>query len=229
MLLLLALADFADDAGGNVFPSVDKMAEKTRTSRRTVQRNLRQLVADGVLVEVRPATRNFPAEYLIALEALQPTPEDKGRQSDTPQDQGRRPVHSGASSETNEGRHGDARTVNSDTSKEARAREREFEEQFEEWYQQYPRKVSRGPAEKALRKALGGGVSLETLIEGAKRYAAQIAGSESRFIKHPATWLNGKCWLDEPEPRRGAGPDGELTWWQKRGREEQMAAERIGR
>ena len=32
---VLALADFADDAGGNVFPSVDKMAEKTRASRRT--------------------------------------------------------------------------------------------------------------------------------------------------------------------------------------------------
>ena len=129
MLLLLALADFADDAGGNVFPSVDKMAEKTRTSRRTVQRNLRQLVADGVLVGVRPATRNFPAEYLIALEALQPTPEDKGRQSDTPQDQRRRPVHSGASIATNEGRHGDAQNVNSDTSNEsvkacARVRER---------------------------------------------------------------------------------------------------------
>ena len=171
MLLLLALADFADDAGGNVFPSVDKMAEKTRASRRTVQRNLRQLVADGVLVEVRPATRNFPAEYLIALEALQTTPEDKGRQSDTPQDQGRRPVHSGASSATNEGRHGDAQNVNSDTSREsvkARARERAFEEQFEEWYQHYPRKVSRGAAEKALERVLADGVSLETLIEGAK-------------------------------------------------------------
>ena len=41
MLLLMALADFADDAGGNMLPSVDKMAEKTRASRRTVQRNLR--------------------------------------------------------------------------------------------------------------------------------------------------------------------------------------------
>ena len=184
MLLLMALTDITDDDAGNVFPSVDKMAEKTRASRRMVQRNLHQLVADGVLVEVRPATRNFPAEYLIALEALQPTPEDKGRQSDTPQDQGRRPVHSGASSETNEGRHGDARTVNSDTSKEARAREREFEEQFEEWYQQYPRKVSRGPAEKALRKALGSGVSLETSDRG--RQALRGPGRRQRIALHQA-------------------------------------------
>ena len=96
------------------------------------------------------------------------------------------------------------------------------------WYQHYPRKVSRGPAEKALRKALGSGVSLETLIEGDKRYTTQVAGSESDYIKQPATWLNGKCWRDEPEPRRGAEPDGELTWWQKRWLEEQVAAELNG-
>ena len=36
LLLLLALADLADDGGGNVFPSVQKMAEKTRAARRTV-------------------------------------------------------------------------------------------------------------------------------------------------------------------------------------------------
>ena len=110
----------------------------------------------------------------------------------------------------------------------ARARESVFEEEFEGWYQHYPRKVSRGPAEKALRKALGSGVSLETMIEGDKRYTTQVAGSESDYIKQPATWLNGKCWRDEPEPRRGAEPDGELTWWQKRWLEEQVAAELNG-
>ena len=36
-------------------------------------------------------------------------------------------------------------------------------------------------------------MSLETLIAGAKRYAAEMAGKESQFIRYPATWLNGKC------------------------------------
>ena len=49
-----------------------------------------------------------------------------------------------------------------------RARERAFEENLEEWYQHYPRKGSRGAAEKALERVLADGVSLETLIEGAK-------------------------------------------------------------
>lgn len=32
------------------------------------------------------------------------------------------------------------------------------------------------------------------------RYAAQRDDEDPRFTKHPATWLQGKCWLDEPGP-----------------------------
>ena len=80
LLLLLVLADFADDGGGNVFPSLQKMAEKTRAARGTVQRNLRELAKDGVLLEVRRPTRNFPAEYRIMLAKLRPQgPTPQGR------------------------------------------------------------------------------------------------------------------------------------------------------
>ena len=209
LLLLLALADFADDGGGNVFPSVQKMAEKTRAARRTVQRNLRELVKDGVLVEVRRATRNFPAEYRINLARLQAPPSD-------------------------EGRHGDAQPVNSETLKGpankracARGAARTLEGEFEDWYQHDPKSVSRGPAEEAFEKVRAGGVSLEELTAGAKRYADQAARRENlRFVKYPATWLNQKCWLDEYPPP-GAGPDGELTWWQKENREEELARKAV--
>lgn len=40
LLLALALADFADDLGRNLFPSVATLAHKTRQSTRTVQRQL---------------------------------------------------------------------------------------------------------------------------------------------------------------------------------------------
>ena len=86
-------------------------------------------------------------------------------------------------------------------------------EEFDNWYQHYPRKVSRGAAEDPFGKArVDGGVSLEILIEATKHYAAQMAGKDSQYIKHPATWLSGKCWLDEPGPLSQTG----LTWWQKR-------------
>ena len=66
--------------------------------------------------------------------------------------------------------------------------------EFEQWYEHYPKRVSRGPAEEAFEKARAGGASLEELIAGAKRYAAQAACRGSpRFVKYPATWLNQKC------------------------------------
>ena len=51
LLLLLALADFAHDDGGGVFPSVETMGDKVRMSYRNVQYLLRKLVSSGELVE----------------------------------------------------------------------------------------------------------------------------------------------------------------------------------
>ena len=87
LLLLLALADYAQDDGGKVFPSVDSLAAKTRCDRRTVQRNLRRLQTDGAIVEVAPGTRRSPAEYKIGAAFCRPS-----------QDVGRHPVRSGAAS-----------------------------------------------------------------------------------------------------------------------------------
>lgn len=75
-------------------------------------------------------------------------------------------------------------------------------ETFPEWYAQFPRKVSRGNAEKAYAKIIKSGEATPAeLLAGAMRYAAAVAGTEPRYIKHPASWLNAKGWLDEPEPQ----------------------------
>ena len=207
LLLLLALADFASDDGGNVFPSVEKMAEKTRASRRTVQRNLRKLEDEGMLIEVRPASQRFPAEYRIRPGSPTKTPQKARGVMVTP-----KPLRR-------------IRQKNPSTRASARARERVIREEFDNWYQHYPKKVSRGAAEGPFGKArVDGGVGLEILIEATKHYAAQMAGKDSQYIKHPATWLNGKCWLDEPGPQSQTG----LTWWQKRHIDERARGERYG-
>ena len=38
--------------------------------------------------------------------------------------------------------------------------------------------------------------SAEEIIAGAKRYAADKS-RDQKFTKHPSTWLNADCWLDE--------------------------------
>jgi uncharacterized protein YdaU (DUF1376 family) len=69
---------------------------------------------------------------------------------------------------------------------------------FERWYAAYPKHVSRGRAERAFVAALTL-TDTDTLIAGAKSYAARKSSEDRKFIAHPATWLNDKGWADEPD------------------------------
>jgi uncharacterized protein YdaU (DUF1376 family) len=73
--------------------------------------------------------------------------------------------------------------------------------EFEEWYSLFPLHKGRGEAEKAFVKAIAQ-TTAGILNDGARRYAAEVRGREARYIAHPATWLNGKRWLDEPAKPR---------------------------
>lgn len=86
----------------------------------------------------------------------------------------------------------------------------ELASSFEEWYAAYPVKKAPGAAEKAYTKALveagrdrrvksGEMTAAELLLAAAKSHANDPA-RDPRFTKHPATWLNQKCWLDERTP-----------------------------
>lgn len=69
--------------------------------------------------------------------------------------------------------------------------------EFEAWYQAYPRHIARAAALKAYRKARKTATA-EQLLASIERYRADKP--EYADWKHPATWLNGECWLDEKAP-----------------------------
>jgi len=72
---------------------------------------------------------------------------------------------------------------------------------FAEFYRVYPLHVARGAAERAYRRIIKNGEATQAdLLAGAMRYAAAQDGKDPTYVKHPATWLNGKCWRDEPAP-----------------------------
>jgi hypothetical protein len=74
---------------------------------------------------------------------------------------------------------------------------------FERFYDAYPRHVAKGNAEKAYRRIIAHGEATpDQLLAGAMRYAAERQGQDQQYTKYPATWLNGKCWLDEAAPPR---------------------------
>jgi hypothetical protein len=76
---------------------------------------------------------------------------------------------------------------------------RDLQPDFDEWYAVYPKHKAKGEAERAYSRARSKGATAEVLIAGARRYAVERAGQDPKYTKHPATWLNAKCWLDPPE------------------------------
>jgi hypothetical protein len=70
--LALALADHAHDDGSHIFPSIKKLAEKTRQSERTVQYQLRKMEQFGWLILINSGNggRNQTREYQISSDWL---------------------------------------------------------------------------------------------------------------------------------------------------------------
>jgi len=68
---------------------------------------------------------------------------------------------------------------------------------FESFWAIYPRPKGKKFAFKAWILAIDRERE-DTIITGVKKYIEECKGNEERFIKHPATWLNGDCWFDEP-------------------------------
>lgn len=87
LLVLLAMADWANDDGGHIFPRIETLAKKARLSERGTQYALARLKRDGTLEQTSPARQHRPAEYRIVLEKLGCsicTPEARGAIGDNP-------------------------------------------------------------------------------------------------------------------------------------------------
>lgn len=82
---------------------------------------------------------------------------------------------------------------------------------FAEWYAAYPVHKARGDAERAWAKALASGATPRVLIDAAKRYCDDPNVLRG-FGKHPATWLNAQCWLDEAAPAQQDERRGHQTY-----------------
>jgi hypothetical protein len=84
--------------------------------------------------------------------------------------------------------------------------------EFESFWSYYPKKVDKGAAIRAFRKALKTNPASE-VIEGAKRYAEDPNLPDKQFVKHPATWLNAEAWNNGPLPARKKTDSKALEEW----------------
>src|SRR5579885_962748 len=83
--------------------------------------------------------------------------------------------------------------------------ERDLRAEFDAWWQVYPQKVSKGAAERAWPRARRE-ASYAALVAGLRRYMRTKPPDVAWC--HPATWLNGKRWLDQPAQGGSDGANG---------------------
>ena len=72
------------------------------------------------------------------------------------------------------------------------------ESQFEQFWAVWPKRKDRESAKKAWAKIKMTDDLLVTIIKAVN--AQKATWTDLQFVKHPATWLNGKCWEDEILP-----------------------------
>lgn len=70
--------------------------------------------------------------------------------------------------------------------------------QFDGFWKAYPRKVGKGQARTAFKTACKK-VPVTTIAKALTEYLAAIEGRSPDMIRHPATWLNGEPWEDNPD------------------------------
>jgi hypothetical protein len=81
------------------------------------------------------------------------------------------------------------------------------EGEFAEFYAGYPRKKAPRRARIAFRSARSE-AGFDEIMEGLAAYLKTVRDKKPEFIQHPATWLNGGCWMDRPDGGKG-GHQGE--------------------
>lgn len=204
LLTMLALADWCNDEGGSLYPSIRKLAVKMRQTERQAQRVMRSLESEGWITVVGNFNGGAPGttrHYRLNVDKLAAMPlVDSAQTGDvdvTPKSEtgdilGNRRVTSAVET-------GDAdvtlsviepsvRTVSKNTSSLVT-----YSDDFEQAWSLYPKRpgASKKDAFKAWRARLSQGVTADQMIDGVKRYAryCAITKTEPQYIKQPATFF----------------------------------------
>ena len=203
-MVLLVIADHADDEGTNSWPSVATIARKASISPRQAQRLIKSLADSGLLSvedqagghrEMRDDRR--PNRYTVILSGATRVTSRRVERGDI------------------EPLRGDTHDANGVTPMSPKPslepslieppieihHHRAVAEHFQIFWDTYPRKVGKTAAEKAFKK-ISATVDPSVIIDGALRYATD-PNREDEFTAHPTSWLNAGRWEDEPIPSRG--------------------------
>lgn len=213
--VLVALAEHARDDGEDAwtcFPSIKRLGEWTSQGERTIERHLSWLVAEGwISREVRHDRHRNDSTYLYVLRRDKPVVADglvevgKGRTAAKiapvrrvafRQSGADLPPNSTGSSAKLAPPYIEEPVIEP-VSEPATPKARDIDVGFVEFWSAFPNKIEeRGARATFARLIRNREATADTLIEGAKRYAASMRGQDLRFVKSPTSWLTKGCWAD---------------------------------
>jgi hypothetical protein len=218
---------FGIDGRRYTFTRHDRLAKYTGLDARTVRRCIAKLVALGYIIIKMRGRWGRASEY---LPVFLPIYGDKAQSSCSPHMRTSQSAHEDKTMSAHEDKAMSTQTLPPRSANEGvvvspadaglapdGARPRgvgaasDGAAPFEAFWAVYPRKEGRAAARKAFDAATARGVSVETLIDGARRYAAAKAHADPNWLKFPATWLRDECWLEDPQPPRRKEPKPDRT------------------
>lgn len=193
----IALANYADNAGGHAYPSIKQLVAITHWAERTVQSALRALVEKGVIEVEREATHGLPAMYrFTAFRGAGDAP--GGCSRFTPEVQEMHPWGAGDAPKPSVRNHQERDTPPTPPEKT----ETTAEQSFAFWWAAYPK--GRGAKATALAEW--------QRLTAEERKAAYIGlrhwlaapgwASVPKYVVHANRWLKQRCWEDEPPDHR---------------------------
>lgn len=212
IVTLHALATFTNEETHECYPSLETLMRHTGLSKNAIRAAFKDLESYGWLTRRHRTARS--TVYRLNIDAIT----DANRRERKPRDYGavEAPVEP---VETETPAPVPAPVQGAITPAQAKKKTKSntparVESEFEDFYAAYPRHVGKDAARRAFEKAVKAGTAPADIIDGARRYAAATAaaGTETRYIAHPATWLNAGRWSDDMED---AAPV-ECTPWQKK-------------
>lgn len=204
LLMLLAIADFADD-DGNAYPAVSTLAAKCRMKPRNCRYLLRTLEESGELsieMGTGPHGANF---YRINLESLG-LQRSAGVQSlaglqhsaTPPATQCRNPLHHSAAKPS---KNHQEPPISAHAAKNQQ--HEAADDGFADFWAQYPKRVGKQAAAKAWKRVKPKDRPLLMAALALQKKSPAWEKDAGAYIPHPSTWLNGKRWEDEQPATQG--------------------------
>lgn len=184
-VILLAIASYSN-ADGVCFPSQQKLSDNTAIPIRTVTRAVLWLEDQGFIRIVRE--HNKSNRYSIISMEENMTTDSRGAKMALEVDNNIIQLDSNS---------------NSNTISTAKMAHQNDSPMFQAFWQAYPRRIGKGAARTAFKRALKFSSGHE-IIQGALDYTkhCEEMGTEKQYIPHPSTWLNGERWEDDLESEK---------------------------